>query len=492
MSGVRIAIVHGYFLGDSGSAVYVRELAREFTRQGNEVTLVCQEPGAPGYWFIDSFYELDEQNSGMSAVFEREPLSAGSCRLVRPDLGGRLLTYVAGPFPGYQAVPFQDAPDEWIEDYVDSNVRALAAVFSRWQPDFVQANHAIMQPYVVNEALAGAAPYVSTIHGSALNFSVKADQRLLPYALAGLSGSRAVGALSETSRDDVVDFAARHGLDLEGRVVLLPPGVDTGLMRPLGRTERAVALKVVSAAIDPERDDVALFAGRLLWTKGIQYAVAAMPLMLARRPHLHLVVVGDGPMEEPLRKMINLLDAGSLEEARRLTLSDERLRAGDDFGPVMPEMDAGEAESYACSARGNLAVRVHFTGHLSHERLAPIYGAADISLAVSIFPEAFALVSIEAMAGGALPVVTYQTGLREAADTVAAALADASLRSLAPGVGLTRALADLMPDLLDRYETKEDAFRRRLHELAECRFSWGNVASRYFDLALGSNRGGND
>ncbi|MHB1003376.1 MAG: hypothetical protein ACYC1B_06065, partial [Thermoleophilia bacterium] len=131
---MEISIVHGYFLGDSGSAIYVRELAREFVRQGHNVTLVCQEPEGRDLDFIDCSYRLDDTNTRVETVFERDAIYSGSCRLVRPDLCGSLLTYVPGPFSGYQAVTFQDADDELIASFVERNVRALEAIFSKWPP----------------------------------------------------------------------------------------------------------------------------------------------------------------------------------------------------------------------------------------------------------------------------------------------------------------------------------------------------------------------
>jgi hypothetical protein len=40
---VRILIWHGYLLGGTGSNVYTRALAREWSRLGHEVIVVCQE-----------------------------------------------------------------------------------------------------------------------------------------------------------------------------------------------------------------------------------------------------------------------------------------------------------------------------------------------------------------------------------------------------------------------------------------------------------------
>ncbi len=60
---MRVTLVHGYYLRDSGSGVYVRELARALVRLGHEVTLVCQEREPQRYDFIDSAYVLGEGNS---------------------------------------------------------------------------------------------------------------------------------------------------------------------------------------------------------------------------------------------------------------------------------------------------------------------------------------------------------------------------------------------------------------------------------------------
>ena len=487
MGGINIAIVHGYFLGDSGSAVYVRELARELCREGHDVTLISQEADAESYNFIDSFYELDENNQEIIDRFRREQKYSGRCRLVRPCLSGKLLTYVAGPFPGYEAVTFQQAPDAWIDDYNQRNIKALKQVFTRWQPDLVQANHIIMQPFIVHRALAGGAPYVVTVHGSALNFSVKKDSRLVPFAIEGLQHASAIGTLSETSREEIIGFTHEHGLAVANRTMLLPPGVDADLMRPLDREHQLQVLEELPGDIDPASDDVAVFAGRLLWTKGVHYVVAALPLIWQSHPRLHLLVVGDGTMEQPLRALIGMLDCGDLAGARELTRTNTELRASDDYGPIIPDFNIEEERSYIGSARGKFAGQVHFTGHLAHERLAPIYGTADISVAVSVFPEAFALVSIEALACGALPVVTYQSGLRTAADTVVEALADPELRKLGPGVELTRALARVIPSVLERYPTRDAVFRQQLHGIADTLFSWKAVASRLIELALDSN-----
>ena len=154
---MHVAVVHGYFLGDSGSGVYVRHLTRALLADGHDVTLFCQEREPERYDFINSVWDLDESNSVLTHVGdERPPSGPGRCRLVRPNLGGRLLVYVDGPFAGFERSgikAFQDAPTDWIDAYIAANVAALCTAFARWAPDVVLAQHAIMQPYVVREAL---------------------------------------------------------------------------------------------------------------------------------------------------------------------------------------------------------------------------------------------------------------------------------------------------------------------------------------------------
>ena len=41
---MRILLWHGYLLGGTGSNVYTRSLAREWSRAGHEVTVFAQDP----------------------------------------------------------------------------------------------------------------------------------------------------------------------------------------------------------------------------------------------------------------------------------------------------------------------------------------------------------------------------------------------------------------------------------------------------------------
>jgi glycosyltransferase involved in cell wall biosynthesis len=488
---LQVAVVHGYFLHDSGSGVYVRELAQELVRLGHDVSLVCQERSPELYDFIDSYQELDETNGVLRPPVELRPRRhPGSCRLVRPHLGGRLLVYVDGPFPGFEPGgirPLQEAPTGWIEEYAAANARALRTVFAARPPDVVLAHHAVMQPYVAREALRGSAtPYSVTVHGSELNFSIRRDARLVPYARAGLADAAAVVAVSEASAADVVRWSRDQGLEIGAKTVAVSPGVDMSTFVPAADKQSALdsltrELPWTAKSQLSPADDILAFAGRVLWTKGIQHAVAALALVARRRPRARLLVAGYGPAREPAEELALLFGRGDLAGARRLAAEHEELRTDDRFGAVVPDSMGQEVP-----LRRSEGSTVTFLGHLTSTQLASVFAAADVALAPSVFPEAVGLVTVEALAAGASPVAAYHSGLTSVVDVVARELNDEAFRRAAPGTNLTEELAGLVLHVLEHYPTADPGFRRRLHELATRHFpSWRQVALRHLGLAKG-------
>ena len=82
---MRILLWHGYLLGGTGSNVYTRELAREWSLAGHDVTVVCQEPRS------------------------RAATSSAARAIVRPELpGGLLPVFVLDRYAGLEARLLQD------------------------------------------------------------------------------------------------------------------------------------------------------------------------------------------------------------------------------------------------------------------------------------------------------------------------------------------------------------------------------------------------
>src|SRR6185312_9307995 len=138
---MRILLWHGYLLGGTGSNVYTRALALEWSRAGHDVTVVCQERAPERY-------------------------DLGTARVVVPDLPGRLLpVFVLDRYEGLEPRLLQDLTAGERAAYVDANA---AAVRDLLPADLVFANHVLLGGPV---GAASGAAYRVKAHGSELEYS---------------------------------------------------------------------------------------------------------------------------------------------------------------------------------------------------------------------------------------------------------------------------------------------------------------------------------
>ena len=98
---MRVLLWHGYLLGGTGSNVYTRALAREWSLAGHDVTVVCQERHPERY-------------------------GLGGAHVVVPDLPDRLLpVFVLDRYEGLEARLLVDFSPEEQEAYVRANAAVL-------------------------------------------------------------------------------------------------------------------------------------------------------------------------------------------------------------------------------------------------------------------------------------------------------------------------------------------------------------------------------
>src|SRR5918997_6902628 len=97
---MRILLWHGYLLGGTGSNVYTRAVAREWSRAGHDVVVVSQE-GNP------ELYDL------------------GGAETVRPDVGNLLPVFVLDRYEGMEARLLQDLTQEERDRFVEANAAVL-------------------------------------------------------------------------------------------------------------------------------------------------------------------------------------------------------------------------------------------------------------------------------------------------------------------------------------------------------------------------------
>lgn len=153
------------------------------------------------------------------------------------------------------------------------------------------------------------------------------------------------------------------GLPYE-KINVVPNGVNTNLFSDVERDydfRRQYAM---------DNEKIILFMGRLVYEKGIQNLIAAMPKILANYHDAKLIIAGKGGMIDELRAQVNSL---------------------------------------------GLENKVYFTGYLSSKNVQKMYKCADISVFPSTY-EPFGIVALEAMLSGTPVVVSDIGGLNEIVD----------------------------------------------------------------------------
>jgi len=549
----HVTLVHGYLLRGTGSNVYVRSLARALCRLGIPVTLISQEPAPEQLDFVTE--KVTYRGAHPLQVWQRETDYPAPCRAVRPDIGAVLPVYVWDRYPDLRAVTFQDLSPNVLQRYLQGNIVALQEEFSRQAPEVILSNHAIMQPYYVAQARAGRGAHIAILHGSALNFSVRGDANLKRYALAGLRDAQALAAPSAHSAGDLGEVLK----ELDQRLVVpVPPGVDLERFRPAPETcieeddrgrlpasllraleQRSEAVKggrspsirraVLRACgraqgIGPLRrflarvagtydawapdtdvasrlrclqpdDALVVYFGKYLQTKGVRILLAALPLVLARRPRTRVVAVGFGEDREILEAGVALLEAG-----RRRLFIDYFL--ADAPHPALASLARALgcprfADYYFGSARNDIRRRFLLTGIMEQDELGGLVGCADLTVAPSIFPEAFGLVAAEALAAGVIPILTAGSGFEEISRVYRDALSPYANKNLLYPLPVDEALVfrlagrivALLRDL-DRLDPGcARSLRHHARSLAREHFGWAQAAHRLLALADGPSSG---
>ncbi|GAA4760654.1 hypothetical protein GCM10023219_00420 [Stakelama sediminis] len=102
----------------------------------------------------------------------------------------------------------------------------------------------------------------------------------------------AVAVICEGLKQDLV----ARGVDGD-KIMISPNGVDLTLFGEPPAYDHALA-----ASLGIENADIIGFIGSFYDYEGLDDLIAAMPLLVAQRPKLHLLLVGGGPMDAQLRQ----------------------------------------------------------------------------------------------------------------------------------------------------------------------------------------------
>jgi glycosyltransferase involved in cell wall biosynthesis len=282
---MKILLWHGYLLEGTGSNIYTRALAREWSRAGHDVVVFAQEPHA-------------------------ERFDLAGAEVVRPRIPGPLPVFVLDRYAGHEPKLLHDFTPEERSAYIEANAEALR---ERFPADLVFANHVLMGGAVAAET---GARFAVKAHGSELEYSMRGNAELAALGREALTAAEAVFVGSAHIREVLEDVVGHVD-----RVYEVPPGVDVDEFQPETR-DRALRRLLEESAADPpnpgnadERmpdegnaarlgeffaDDAptVLYFGKLLYNKGVHVLFEAL-----REAGARAVIVGFGDYREELQRV---------------------------------------------------------------------------------------------------------------------------------------------------------------------------------------------
>ena len=225
-------------------------------------------------------------------------------------------------------------------------------------------------------------------------------------------------ACSSFMRDQIADIFSVE----ESRITVIPNGLDPEDL-PAGDPAELAELRSQFAA---PGENLVLLIGRLVYEKGFQLALEAMPRVIEEVPNTRFLVAGSGTHEAELHKQAK--DLGLMEHGT-------------------------------------------FLGWIGDDVLHSLYRIADLTVVPSIY-EPFGLVALEAMASECPCIAADTGGLREVVPLEGAGL---RFRASDPEHLAEAAIQVLSDERLSQKMIAEGLAHIRL-------FDWEDVAGRTLDL----------
>lgn len=205
------------------------------------------------------------------------------------------------------------------------------------------------------------------------------------------------------------------------KVVVIPNGVESKPPHVWRQDQGPAELR---QRFDlPAAGPLIFFVGRLVWPKGPDLLVSAMPAVIAAFPTASAILAGQGPLRDRLQQQIQ------------------------DMG---------------------LQDRVHLAGFIADDLRDDLYALADVAVFPSRY-EPFGIVALEAMAAGAAVVVADVGGLREV-------VANGLTGLCAPAENVDGLAQAIIRTLADPEGAQRRAAQARV--LARSQFSWDRITAQ--------------
>ncbi len=250
----------------------------------------------------------------------------------------------------------------WVEQMNEDMLSAGEALAEEHRYDLVHGHDWLVAHASAALADGLGVPYVTTVHATEHGRHrgwVQNQPQSHIHAVERWMAHRADALIvcSYYMRGHVADV---FDID-ERRIAVIPNGIDPRELRPVGDLD---ALRREFAG---PGEKLVLLVGRLVYEKGFQLALAALPSVIAQVGAVRFLVAGSGTHEDELKA-----------QAQRLGLDEHGV----------------------------------FLGWIGDDMLHSIYRIADLCVVPSLY-EPFGLVALEAMASGCPCIVADTGGLRE-------------------------------------------------------------------------------
>ena len=170
-----------------------------------------------------------------------------------------------------------------------------------------------------------------------------------------------------------------------------------------------------------DNEKIILFMGRLVYEKGVQHLISAMPKILENYHDAKLVIAGKGGMLDELKAQVEAMGLGQ---------------------------------------------KVYFTGYLNAKQVSKMYKCADISVFPSTY-EPFGIVALEAMLAGVPTVVSDVGGLNE--------IVEHGVDGMKSYAGNPNSLADSILELLFNPQLCESISKKAKTKVKN-EYSWTKIA----------------
>jgi glycogen(starch) synthase len=367
---------------EGGLARHVRKLSEGLSRQGVDVHVLTR--------------------GGAESASEEVVNGVSIHRVVEPTRPRDLGEFVA-----------------WIERMNSDMLAAGVELGDRFDFDLVHGHDWLVAAACDHLSRRFRAPLVTTIHATEYGRHQGWVEEHPQSYIHGVerwivNRSDRVVVCSYYMREQIADI---FGAD-ERRIEVIWNGIDPDDLA----AEDPDGLRELRSRFAAPDEKLVLLIGRLVYEKGFQDALEAMPMLVQRQPGTRFLVAGSGTHEQELRRQA--------EEAGL--------------------MDHGT-----------------FLGWIGDDVLHSLYRIADLTIVPSIY-EPFGLVALEAMASGCICIAADTGGLREVVPHDEA------------GLRFPPRDPEAIADVAERVLTDDELARRLVAEAHEHvrRFDWDDVAER--------------